>query len=97
MAGVDRGLVAKNMGTSLLQLEKTYGHIDTEISAAELIKGQGYQSRALDLLDTEVEWPNETDSGSLHEYRNLGASDLFAVIAAKDNCNSSNPKSDRVA
>jgi len=55
MAGVDRGLVAKNMGTSLLQLEKTYGHIDTEISAAELIKGQGYQSRALDLLDTEVE------------------------------------------
>ena len=34
------------MGTSLLQLEKTYGHIDTEISAAELIKGQGYQSRA---------------------------------------------------
>lgn len=52
-AGVDRALVAKNMGTSILQLEKTYGHIETEVSAADLLKGQGYFGRAADLMDTE--------------------------------------------
>jgi hypothetical protein len=41
------------MGTSILQLEKTYGHIDTEISAAELIKGQGYNSQSVVLMETE--------------------------------------------
>jgi len=53
--GVDRALLAKNMGTSILQLEKTYGHIDTEISAIELTKGQGYRSQTVDLMDTEGE------------------------------------------
>jgi len=52
-AGVDRALVAKNMGTSILQLEKTYGHIETEVSAADLLKGQGYFGRSADLMDTE--------------------------------------------
>jgi site-specific recombinase XerD len=52
-AGVNRHLLAKNMGTSILQLEKTYGHIDTEISAAELIKGQGYNSQTVVLMETE--------------------------------------------
>ncbi len=54
-AGVDRALVAKNMGTSILQLEKTYGHIETEISAADLLRGQGYFARGADLMDTESE------------------------------------------
>ena len=52
-AGVDRALVSKNMGTSILQLEKTYGHLDTEIAAADLIKGQGYDSRSVVLMETE--------------------------------------------
>lgn len=52
-AGVDRGLLSKNMGTSILQLEKTYGHLDTEIAASDLIKGQGYDSRSVVLMETE--------------------------------------------
>ena len=52
-AGVDRGLLAKNMGTSMLQLEKTYGHIETEVSAAELIKGQGFNHQDAAVMDSE--------------------------------------------
>ena len=50
---MDRGLLSKNMGTSILQLEKTYGHLDTEIAALDLIKGQGYDSRSVVLMETE--------------------------------------------
>ena len=52
-AGVDRALLSRNMGTSLHQLLKTYARIDTEISAAELIKGQGYKSKDVALMETE--------------------------------------------
>lgn len=53
-AGVDRALVAKNMGTSILQLEKTYGHIETEVSAVDLLRGQGCFARGADLMDIEM-------------------------------------------
>ena len=38
-------LLAKNMGTSVQKIESTYGHINTELHAEVLTKGQGIIKR----------------------------------------------------
>ena len=44
---------SKALSLAIEKLEKTYGHLDTEIAAADLIKGQGYDSRSVVLMETE--------------------------------------------
>ena len=45
-------LLAENMGTSVSKIESTYGHINTELHAAELTKGQGIIKRTETSLET---------------------------------------------
>ena len=40
------------MGTSVSKIESTYGHINTELHAAELTKGQGIIKRTETSLET---------------------------------------------
>ena len=45
-------LLAKNMGTSVQKIESTYGHINTELHAEVLTKGQGIIKRTETNLST---------------------------------------------
>ena len=45
-------LLAENMGTSVAKIESTYGHINTELHAEELTKGQGIIKRTETSLET---------------------------------------------
>jgi site-specific recombinase XerD len=45
-------LLAKNMGTSVQKIESTYGHINTELQADVITKGQGIFKRTETTLET---------------------------------------------
>jgi len=45
-------ILAKNMGTSVQKIESTYGHINTELQADVITKGQGIIKRTETILDT---------------------------------------------
>ena len=45
-------LLAENMGTSVSKIESTYGHLNTELHAAELTQGQGIIKRTETSLET---------------------------------------------
>ena len=47
-------LLAKNMGTSVGNIESTYGHINTELHADELTKGMGSLARTETNVQTMV-------------------------------------------
>ena len=45
-------ILAKNMGTSVQKIESTYGHINTELHADVITKGQGIFKRTETTLET---------------------------------------------
>ena len=45
-------ILAKNMGTSVQKIESTYGHINTELHADLITKGQGIFKRTETSLET---------------------------------------------
>lgn len=50
--GVSIHLLAQNLGTSIQKIESTYGHINTEIHAGEITKGQGIIKNTETRLET---------------------------------------------
>ena len=50
--GVSIHLLAQNLGTSIQKIESTYGHINTELHAGEITKGQGIIKNTETRLET---------------------------------------------
>ena len=51
--GVSIHLLAKNMGTSVDKIERTYGHINTELHSNEITRNQGFLKRTETIIDSK--------------------------------------------
>ena len=51
--GVSIHLLAKNMGTSVDKIERTYGHINTELHSNEITKNQGFLKRTETIIESK--------------------------------------------